>query len=653
MADIAGARLDQRPARRRRRALLLLPAVLVAASLGAIPDAGAAIEVRLVAAADFNARAATETVLARMASLRPDAALAVGDLGYRDLPTEYDWCGFVKRQVGEGFPFELVSGNHESLDVHDGDINDYSACLPNQVPRIVGTYGREYYMDLPSGSPLVRVIMASPGLTFEDGTWLYQRGTSHYAWLEAAIDGGRAAGARWIVVGAHIPCFSVGVYNCPTSRDFYDLLLSKRVDLMVHGHEHGYMRTHQLRDGVAGCPTVPSGTFDADCVADSDNAYVAGAGTVFAGVGTGGGPLRDVNPADPEAGYFAEFSGLNLDATHGLLDVRATETRLAAEFVPTSGAGMTDSFVIEVGPAPDNQAPVARISSATSGLTVTVDGSASTDADGTIVAHAWDFGDGATATGATPAAHTYPREGTYRVTLTVTDDDGATGTTSRDVTVAEQPPVTTIARDTFTRTASQGWGTAEVGGAWTTSPSSALSVSSGKGRIANAAGSGRTAYLRSVSSSASDLTLTLSPDKLTTGGGLYVSVAGRWVSGAGEYRAKARLRSDGRVELSLVRTTATGAETTLRSAVVVPQATYSAGGTISVRVQVTGTSPTTIRARAWMSGTAEPTTWLVTTTDSTAALQVPGGVGLMAYLSSSATNAPITLAVDDVIAVRP
>src|SRR5207344_1146145 len=115
----------------------------------------------------------------------------------------------------------------------------------------------------PQTAPLVRVILASPTLKYEDGTWSYQQGDAHYQWLSNAIDSGRAAGAKWIIVSAHKPCWTIGEHTCPINTDFYNLMLSKRVDLVLNGHEHAYMRSNQLVSGVTGCATVPITTFDA------------------------------------------------------------------------------------------------------------------------------------------------------------------------------------------------------------------------------------------------------------------------------------------------------------------------------------------------------------------------------------------------------
>jgi len=79
---------------------------------------------------------------------------------------------------------------------------------------------------------------------------------------------------------------------------------------------------------------------------------------------------------------------------------------------------------------PSNKAPVARVTvSPTSGpapLVVAVSGAASTDADGTINAYSWDFGDGTSAMGVA-VEHTYTAVGEFVITLTVTDDKGARG----------------------------------------------------------------------------------------------------------------------------------------------------------------------------------------------------------------------------------
>jgi PKD repeat protein len=63
----------------------------------------------------------------------------------------------------------------------------------------------------------------------------------------------------------------------------------------------------------------------------------------------------------------------------------------------------------------------------------------STDSDGTISAWSWDFGDGAMSATQNPG-HAYAAAGTYVVSLTVTDDDGAQDTSNQSVTVSSPPP---------------------------------------------------------------------------------------------------------------------------------------------------------------------------------------------------------------------
>jgi hypothetical protein len=53
-----------------------------------------------------------------------------------------------------------------------------------------------------------------------------------------------------------------------------------------------------------------------------------------------------------------------------------------------------------------------------------------------------------------------------------------------------------------------------------------------------------------------------------------------------------------------------------------------------------------VRIKVW-KGATEPTAWRLTATDSTAAFQVPGSIGLIGYLSARSTVAPVTILVDD------
>ncbi|UZN04309.1 PKD domain-containing protein [Cellulomonas sp. S1-8] len=100
---------------------------------------------------------------------------------------------------------------------------------------------------------------------------------------------------------------------------------------------------------------------------------------------------------------------------------------------------------------PPNQGPTAAVTAAAERLTVALDGTTSSDPDGTVAAWDWDLGDGSTAQGAT-VAHTYAEPGTYTVTLTVTDDDGATSQVAQEVTVITGLPSAqlTVAADRLT-----------------------------------------------------------------------------------------------------------------------------------------------------------------------------------------------------------
>jgi hypothetical protein len=91
-----------------------------------------------------------------------------------------------------------------------------------------------------------------------------------------------------------------------------------------------------------------------------------------------------------------------------------------------------------------NQPPVANAGANLSvvvGSSTNFSGTASYDPDGSIVSYQWAFGDGATASGVS-VSHAYSSTGVYTVTLTVTDNLGATSTANIVATVVALPDTT-------------------------------------------------------------------------------------------------------------------------------------------------------------------------------------------------------------------
>ncbi|UCC92812.1 MAG: PKD domain-containing protein, partial [Thermoplasmata archaeon] len=102
-----------------------------------------------------------------------------------------------------------------------------------------------------------------------------------------------------------------------------------------------------------------------------------------------------------------------------------------------------------------NRRPSADVSSSVTvlptGDTVNLDGSGSSDPDGTVETYTWIFGDGSVAYGAR-VSHVYVDNGIYMVVLTVTDNDGGTDSSSVFIQVENRQPLPAIDAPTLALT---------------------------------------------------------------------------------------------------------------------------------------------------------------------------------------------------------
>ncbi|MBI3968146.1 MAG: metallophosphoesterase [Chloroflexi bacterium] len=324
------------------------------------------------AAGDYGTGPDVVATLELIPTSGADFHLALGDLSYDAPGTEPAWCELVKSVVGPSFPFQLLAGNHEADHGGNGHIDNFAACLPDRLGGITGAYAKEYYFDYQG---LVRFVLVSPNLTINGHYYAYTAGSRRYRWVAEVIDGARAAGIPWVVAGMHENCITIGEKSCEIGADLWNLLIAKKVDLVLQAHDHSYQRSKQLALSPT-CTAIPLETFSSSCVVDAgpSDSFKKGHGTVSVITGAAGRQLYDLNTADPEIGYFAKWMGRNVSPRRGLVKLTVTDTQIVGEFLaPSSTSAFSDRFSITQAP-PTFLSVVATQATSAASTTITTSG---------------------------------------------------------------------------------------------------------------------------------------------------------------------------------------------------------------------------------------------------------------------------------------
>lgn len=250
----------------------------------------------------------------------------------------------------------------------------------------------------------------------------------------------------WLIAFWHHPPYSHGSHN----SDFEDELVEMRenfvpmledagVDLVLSGHSHSYERSW-LIDGHYGT----SSTFDpvAMTVQDQD------------GNRQGGGAYTKWTASqEPHQGAVYVVAGSSGQISGGSLDHQAMVVSLNAlgsMVLDVDGLSLDARFMDETGTVVDQFAidkgktTIVSIDGPRIGMeneVLAFDGYARQPDGLEPPTYAWDWGDGSADVVANPASHGWATEGTYNVTLTVTDTDGLDTSDTFEVNVDNAPPV--------------------------------------------------------------------------------------------------------------------------------------------------------------------------------------------------------------------
>ncbi len=357
-----------------------------------------------------------------------DLILMLGDNAYNS-GTDSETTNAVFKpyiDILRNTPLYSTRGNHEA----DANVYYNAFTFPTAGEAGGVASGTEAYYSFNFGD-VHFVCLDSYGSTMTAGSPQYQ-------WLERDL---AANTKKWVIAFWHHPPYSITNGHNSDSESGMKLLRENAVpilerygvDLQLGGHNHSYNRSYYINGHYGTSSTWNAATHRKQAgdgkVTPYNKDQAQGAVYVMSGSAGKVGYSIDTHPAN--VSHLYELGSF-------VIDVKGD--RLTGRFLSPNGSTRDEFTIIKSGVT--NQTPVANFAFAATQLNVQFTDSSS-DSDGAVVSWLWNFGDGSSATSQHPS-HAYAQAGTYNVQLTVTDNQGASHSVTKAVTVtagSNTPPV--------------------------------------------------------------------------------------------------------------------------------------------------------------------------------------------------------------------
>jgi subtilisin len=383
--------------------------------------------------------------------VRVDVDIAIIDTGLDSDHPDLNIAGGADCSGGSPFKSSCTDGTYEDGNGHGTHVGGSAAAIDN-------------------GSGVVGM---APGARLFGVKVLGNNGSGYTSWIIAGID--------WVTARADIIEVANMSLGCECSSSAQDQAIANSVAAGVTyavaagnsdkdaatfspANHPDVITVSALADfnGLAGGGAAPTcRTDEDDTLANFSNfgelVEIAAPGVCILSTWPGGGvnTISGTSMASPHVAGAAAILASSRSSTSSKADVDAIRDTLVAEgnFDWTDDSGdkvkeplldVSDTNVFAPktltssgdGGGTTNNPPTASFTYTCTNLSCDFDGSGSTD-DSSVASYSWDFGDTtANATGST-VSHTYEAGGTYTVTLTVTDDAGATDSEAQSVAVTD------------------------------------------------------------------------------------------------------------------------------------------------------------------------------------------------------------------------